>query len=82
MDIDPQIFKVVQMITVAISGAIGYALRALWESHQKTIDSLNNLKESLPQKYVPKNEFKDSIDSIFSMLRRIEDKLDHKVDKS
>jgi hypothetical protein len=39
------------------------------------------LREELPTNYVRRGDLKELTDSLFNALRRIEDKLDHKVDK-
>lgn len=43
--------------------------------------ALSLVRETLPTHYVRRDDFKDLGDNIFSALRRIEDKLDNKVDK-
>lgn len=43
--------------------------------------ALSLVRETLPTHYVRRDDFKDLGDNIFSALRRIEDKLDQKVDK-
>lgn len=44
--------------------------------------AISLIRETLPTHYVRRDDFKDLGDNIFSALRRIEDKLDNKVDKS
>lgn len=43
--------------------------------------AISLVRETLPTHYVRRDDFKDLGDSIFQALRRIEDKLDNKVDK-
>jgi hypothetical protein len=43
--------------------------------------AISLVRETLPTHYVRRDDFKDLGDNIFSALRRIEDKLDNKVDK-
>lgn len=43
--------------------------------------AISLVRETLPTHYVRRDDFKDLGDNIFSALRRIEDKLDKKVDK-
>lgn len=43
--------------------------------------ALSLIRETLPTHYVRRDDFKALGDNIFSALRRIEDKLDNKVDK-
>jgi len=42
---------------------------------------LSRVREDLPALYVRRDEFTKGMDNIFNALRRIEDKLDAKVDK-
>lgn len=43
--------------------------------------AISLVRETLPTHYVRRDDFKDLGDNIFQALRRIEDKLDQKVDK-
>jgi|SRR6185295_562948 len=43
-------------------------------------DEVKKVRIELPTNYVQKAEFKDALDNIFNALRRIEDKVDHKLD--
>lgn len=54
------------------------ALERRSEEHQI---ALHNIREMMPTVYVRRDDFKQLGDNIFSSLRRIEDKLDSKVDK-
>lgn len=52
------------------------------ESHGASLQlAISLVRETLPTHYVRRDDFKDLGDNIFSALRRIEDKLDQKVDK-
>lgn len=44
-------------------------------------EEITRLRVSLPERYVSKADHKEALDAIFSMLRRIEDKLDQKADR-
>lgn len=48
------------------------------DEHQK---ELHLIREMMPTAYVRRDDFKALGDAIFGSLRRIEDKLDNKVDK-
>ncbi len=39
------------------------------------------LRVSLPERFVTKLEHKDALDNIFNAIRRMEDKLDKKIDR-
>lgn len=56
-------------------------IRELKETDSRLADAVNNLRVDLPEKYVHKDEFRASLTPIHEILRRIEDKLDRKVDK-
>ena len=45
------------------------------------IKALNDLRVEMPTTYVRQAQHKDSLDNIFNALRRIEDRIDNKVDK-
>ncbi len=53
----------------------------LEKSDKDMTKALTELRVTLPTSYVHKDEFKASLDGIHQVLRRIEDKLDNKVDK-
>lgn len=63
----------------AFAGALGgWVLKVIW-------DAINELQRDLrdvEQDYVRKDDFRDSVARIETMLARIFDKLDGKVDKS
>lgn len=54
------------------------ALEEKCTEHQK---ELHLIREMMPTAYVRRDDFKALGDAIFGSLRRIEDKLDNKVDK-
>lgn len=47
----------------------------------RSLDNLDRDVRALPQNYVSKADYRNDIGDIKEALRRIEDKLDHKVDK-
>jgi hypothetical protein len=56
-------------------------LSRLEAAEREAFGMLAKLREELPSNYVRRDQFKDSLDNIFTMLRRIDEKLDTKVDK-
>lgn len=56
-------------------------ITALEDVDRSIASELAELRVELPSHYVRKDEFRQLGDSIFEALRRIEDKLDRKVDK-
>lgn len=80
---------VINWILAALSGAIGFFLRAMWE----TVKDLQKADKDLAEKvggievlvagaYVTKDEHTRVLHALFSKLDRIEDKLDSKADKT
>lgn len=61
--------------------AVGWFARELWGAVKKLQEDLHKLEVELPKSYVSKNEFHDTMNRIESMVQKIFDKLDDKVDK-
>ncbi len=59
----------------------GAVLKTLWDATQKLARDLKDLETGLPDKYVRRDDFGQFVDRIEAVLRRIEEKLDDKVDK-
>jgi len=75
-----------------ILGIVSALLKRALDANEKRLEANENntaslqlaislVRETLPTHYVRRDDFKDLGDNIFSALRRIEDKLDNKVDK-
>lgn len=60
---------------------IGWFARTLWEAVNTLKDDLYKLKEEIAKDYVPKDEFVVFKSELFTVLRRIEDKIERKQDK-
>jgi len=60
---------------------MGWFARQLWDAVSSLKADLSALREEIAKDYVPKNDFKEFAMELRSMLQRISDKLDHKVDK-
>lgn len=56
-------------------------LRDLEKADIQLAQAVNDLRVEMPTHYVSKTDFQQMGDNIFQALRRIEDKLDKKVDK-
>ena len=65
----------------SLSAVLGWFARELWSAVQALKDDLYKLREELAKDYMPKDEFQTFKSELFSMLRRIEDKLEKKEDK-
>lgn len=67
-------------VTVGI-GLIGFLAKELWSAVKELRKDLTFIEVALPKTYVPKEEYRDDMRQIKSMLEKISDKLDAKVDK-
>ena len=72
------IYNLLAGIFIAIFGWLG---RTLWDAVKELKEDVKQLEISLPEKYVTKQDIEKRFDNIDSILQRIFDKLDHKVDK-
>ena len=61
--------------------AVGWFARELWSAVQNLKEDLYKLREEIAKEYMPKDDFNAFKSELFSMLRRIEDKLEKKEDK-
>ena len=60
---------------------IGWLARELWGAVKELRIDLSNLREELAQDYLTKNDFKDALRELHSLLERIDSKLDRKADR-
>lgn len=72
---------IINLIMGTALAVIGWFARQLWDAVQTLKEDMKDLEVELPTHYVSKNEFESKFDKIESMLERIFDKLDAKVDK-
>ena len=73
-----------EAINVAVGIAlsvIGWFARQMWEAVQNLKNDINKLEVKLPTDYIRRDEFSERWIEVLSSLRRIENKLDDKVDK-
>lgn len=76
-------------IAVAIAGfVISLLVRALFarmtameQADNRMAEQIAKLREELPERFVRRDDYRESLDAIFNTLRRIEDKVDRKADK-
>ena len=68
------------VIGIALSVG-GWFARQMWEAVQNLKTDINKLEVKLPTEYIRKDEFSERLVEVLSALRRIENKLDDKVDK-
>lgn len=76
-------------IAIGIAGALGgWWMKAMWDAlkdlksaDEKLSTNISDLKVLVAGQYVSRESFDKLSTAIFAKLDRIEDKLDHKVDK-
>jgi hypothetical protein len=61
--------------------AVGWFARQLWGAVQQLRDDLAKLREELPKTYITKDDFKDAVSELKTLLIAIDAKLDRKADK-
>lgn len=84
--IDQQMFNVI----FAVAGALGgWWMKAMWESmkdleraDKRLTSEVSDLKVLVAGQYVKQDAFDRTIAALFTKLDRMEDKLNHKIDKS
>ena len=67
-------------IGIALS-VIGWLARQMWDAVQTLKQDINRLEVKLPTEFVTKHDFNERWIEVLKSLRRIEEKLDEKVDK-
>lgn len=65
----------------AAMAAFGWFARVLWESDRELRQDLTKLREDLPRQYVAKDDYREDVREIKSMLEKIFDRLETKADK-
>ena len=60
---------------------LGWFARELWSAVKELKSDLSKLREDLPKSYVARDDYRDDMNEIKSMLGKIFDKLDNKQDK-
>lgn len=72
---------IINIAAGAALSVIGWFARVLWDADRELRKDLASLREKLPETYVSKVDYRDDIRELKSMMERILDKLDSKVDK-
>lgn len=65
----------------AAMSIVGWFGRELWAAVQDVRRDVSKLREELPKTYITKDDFRDGVNELKSMLIAISDKLDRKADK-
>ena len=79
MDQIPQ--SIINSLLGGALAALGWFARQIWDAIKELRSDLAKLREELPSRYVPKDEFHNFSAAILKKLDRIEDKIDKKLDK-
>ena len=79
MDQIPQ--SIINSLLGGALAALGWFARQIWDAIKELRSDLARLREELPSRYVPKDEFQQFSQALFKKLDRIEDKIDTKKDK-
>ena len=73
-----------QLLNVILSVAmsvVGWFARELWAAVKELKTDLSKLREDLPKTYVARDDYRQDMAEIKTMLAKIFDKLDNKQDK-
>jgi uncharacterized coiled-coil DUF342 family protein len=60
---------------------LGWFARELWSAVKELKSDLSKIKEDLPKTYIARDDYRQDMNEIKSMLSKIFDKLDNKQDK-
>ena len=72
------------LINLSLAGAasvLGWFARELWSAVKELKADIAKLREDLPRQYVIRDDYREDMRDIKSMLGKIFDKLDEKQDK-
>lgn len=72
---------IVNVIIGSVLSVLGWFARQLWDAVQELKHDMKDLEVNLPTHYVRKEDLDARFDKFESMLNRIYDKLENKVDK-
>lgn len=75
------LFEVIVGLLSVGMAVFGWFARELWGMVKELKDDVAKLRESIPEKYVAKIEYKEDLQEVKQFLVRIETKLDGKADK-
>lgn len=72
---------IVNVIVGSVLSVLGWFARQLWDAVQELKHDMKSLEVNLPTHYVRKEDLEARFDKFETMLTRIYDKLENKVDK-
>jgi hypothetical protein len=72
---------VINLSAAAVLAVCGWFARQMWGAVSELRADLSKLREELPKTYLTKNDFRDGMHEIKTLLIQIDVKLDRKLDK-
>ena len=73
--------QIINLIIGSVLAGLGWFARQLWDAVQKLKEDMKQIEVDLPTHYVRKDEMKDRFDKLESMISRLFEKIEGKVDK-
>jgi peroxiredoxin len=73
--------NVINIVGGACLSVMGWFARQLWDSVQKLKEDIKKIEIDLPTSYAKKSDMQSQYNKIETLLEKIFDKLDTKVDK-
>lgn len=73
--------NVINLAGGVLIAAVGWWCREIWDSIKALKEDLKRIEVDLPNRYMQKSEINPRLDKIDTVLERIFDKLDNKMDK-
>jgi peroxiredoxin len=73
--------NVINIVGGACLSVMGWFARQLWDSVQKLKEDIKKIEIDLPTNYAKKSDMQSQYNKIETLLEKIFDKLDTKVDK-
>jgi hypothetical protein len=71
----------INLVIGVVLSVVGWYCRQVWDAVQSLKQDVNRLEVKLPTDYVAKVDFNERWIEVLKALRRIEEKLDDKMDK-
>ena len=72
---------IINMIAGCVGAIGGWVLKVIWDAIKELQSDMRDFQSEVHTRYVTKDDYKDDIREIKTILREIFDKLDKKVDR-
>jgi hypothetical protein len=73
--------QIINLLIGSVLAVLGWFARQLWDAVQTLKEDMKQIEVDLPTHYVRKDEMKDRFDKLESMINRLFEKIEGKVDK-